>query len=41
MPKPSYKKKQIFALVDPANHRGLDEVFEDVGEDKQMNDEQQ
>jgi hypothetical protein len=28
-------------LVDQKNHRGLEQVFEDVAEDKQMNDEQQ
>lgn len=41
MPHPSYKGKPIFALVDPKNLRGLEQVFEDVAEDKQMNDEQQ
>ena len=32
MPKPNYKKKTIHALVDPANNRGLADVFEDVEE---------
>lgn len=41
MPHPQYKGKPIFALVDQKNHRGLEQVFEDVAEDKQMNDEQQ
>jgi len=39
MPKPNYKNKPIFALIDPANHRSLEEVFENVDEDKQMADE--
>lgn len=41
MPKANYKSKPIFPLIDPANHRTLEEVFEKVDADKQMSDEQQ
>jgi hypothetical protein len=40
MPKANYKSKPIFPLIDPEHHRTLEEVFEKVDEDKQMNDEQ-
>lgn len=40
MPKPHYKKKPIFPLIDPEHHRALEDVFEKVEEDKQMMDEQ-
>lgn len=41
MKKPHYKNKPIFPLIDPGNHRGLEEVFENVDEDKQMGEDQQ
>ena len=41
MPKPSYKKKPILALIDPQNHRRLEDVFEEVEEDKKMNEDNQ
>jgi hypothetical protein len=40
MPKPHYKNKPILPLIDPEHHRTLEEVFENVDEDKQMADEQ-
>ena len=41
MAKPHYKNKPILPLIDPANQRALEDVFEKVDEDKQMADEQQ
>lgn len=41
MPKPHYKNKPILPLIDPEHHRTLEEVFENVDEDKQMADDQQ
>jgi len=32
MRKPNYKVKDIHALIDPANNRALEDVFEDVEE---------
>jgi len=40
MPKPKYKNKPIFPLIDPEHHRTLEDVFEKVDEDKQMGDDQ-
>jgi len=34
MPKANYNSKPIFPLIDPANHRTLEDVFEKVDEDK-------
>jgi hypothetical protein len=41
MPKPKYKNKPIFPLIDPEHHRTLEDVFEKVDEDKQMGEDQQ
>lgn len=41
MPKPHYKHKPFLPLIDPEHNRALEEVFENVDEDKQMGDDQQ